>query len=137
MRVRLVDKSEIRLDHEMIWGSIGLALGLVGWVWPADRIPCGCPFKALVGFACPTCGVTRALLGLRRFDVLGALAANPLVALLSLFAAAYCLYAWTTILFRTRRIRIVVTRRWEPMVIRVLVVAVFFANWFYVVLAGR
>ncbi len=39
-----------------------------------------CPFRALTGIPCLTCGSTRALLDLARFDVVGAFSWNPLAA---------------------------------------------------------
>lgn len=38
----------------------------------------GCPFRAVVGFDCPGCGSTRAMLRLTHFDVLGAIDYNVL-----------------------------------------------------------
>ena len=137
MRVRLVKLESGRLDHELIWGSVGLVVGLGAWFYPAYLVPAGCPFKALAGFPCPTCGTTRAFARLREFDVLGALAMNPLIAGLALFAAVFCAYAWTAVLGRTRRIRIGVTHRREPMAIRIAVIILFFANWFYLIAVGR
>jgi hypothetical protein len=40
-----------------------------------------CPFRALTGLPCPFCGGTTAAVRLGRFDVLGALRANPVVVL--------------------------------------------------------
>ena len=37
-----------------------------------------CPIKALTGKACPTCGMTRAMLSLLRFDFKGYLHYNPM-----------------------------------------------------------
>lgn len=65
-----------------VWGGVVLALivaspwgeALSSGLWP-------CTFKSLTGFACPTCGTTRAALLLARFDVVGALTQYPLAAL--------------------------------------------------------
>ena len=40
-----------------------------------------CPFRAVTGLPCPFCGGTTAAVRLGRFDVLGALRANPVVVL--------------------------------------------------------
>ena len=37
-----------------------------------------CPISSLLGFPCPTCGVTRALLSLLRFDFRASLSYHPL-----------------------------------------------------------
>jgi len=38
----------------------------------------GCPFRAVLGFDCPGCGSTRAMLRLTHFDLLGAMNYNAL-----------------------------------------------------------
>lgn len=37
-----------------------------------------CPIKAIIGKACPTCGMTRAMLSLLRFDINGYIHYNPM-----------------------------------------------------------
>jgi hypothetical protein len=137
MRFRLVERSRDRLDHELIWGAVGLAVGLIGLLFPLQNLHIRCVFKWLTGRPCPTCGMTRSLLRLRRLDVAGAIAANPMIAALAVFAAIYVVYAWITILFRTRRVRVERTKRWEPTVVRALAVAAVVGNWVYLVAVGR
>ena len=63
----------------MLWGSAALicvlfsplAGRLADGMWP-------CVFKAITGFACPTCGTTRAAVLLSELDVWTALAHYPL-----------------------------------------------------------
>jgi len=112
-------------------------LGLMWLVFPLEGVRIRCLFKVLTGWPCPTCGMTRSFIHLRHVDLAGAFAANPAIAALALFAGVYCFYAWAAVLFRTRRIRISVTRRWEPTLIRVLVVVGIVGNWVYLLLAGR
>jgi hypothetical protein len=50
---------------------------LVKWNVPLPR----CAFKTVTGFPCFTCGATRALAALGRFEVLQALKFNPLITL--------------------------------------------------------
>ena len=137
MRFQLTEMTRERLDHEMIWGVIALILGVAGLVFPLERLPPLCVFKAVTGWPCLTCGMTRSLIHLKHFDILGAFVANPLIAAFALFAGAFCLYAWIAVLFRTRRIRIHTTRPWEPTLIRVLIVAAVVGNWVYLIAAGR
>lgn len=47
------------------------------WLIAAWQRGIGCPFHALTGLPCPSCGATRAALALLRLDVAGALAFNP------------------------------------------------------------
>ncbi len=135
MRVRLVDRKEIGLDHEVIWGSIGITLGAMALLVPFDVLAMRCAFKAMFGLPCLTCGMTRSWMHLRRLDLFGAFFFNPLMTVFYIFAALYCAYALVAVVFRTRRIRIEVTHRWEPKAIRVGVVAVALANWIYLIAA--
>ena len=48
----------------------------------------GCPFRAVLGFDCPGCGSTRAMLRLTHFDLLGAVNYNALC------VAGVVLLAW-------------------------------------------
>ena len=50
---------------------------LVKWNVPLPR----CAFKTITGFPCFTCGSTRALAALSRFEVLQAVKFNPLITL--------------------------------------------------------
>jgi len=137
MRIYLKKLSPRELDHELIWGSVGLAMGIIGLFFPLERVHLRCPFKATTGFACPTCGMTRSFIHLRRLEFAAAFAANPLIAAFAVFAAVYCAYALAAVVFRTRRIRIAPTRPWEPMAIRILALAAVLANWIYLVAVGR
>jgi len=137
MRLQFIETSRDRLDHELIWGAVGLAVGLIGLLFPLQNLHIRCVFRGLTGWPCPTCGMTRSLLWLRRLNVAGAIAANPMIAGLAVFAAIYVVYAWIAILFRTRRVRVELTKRWEPTVVRVLAVATVVGNWIYLIAAGR
>ncbi len=64
-----------------LWGGAALVSTAAAPFTPAlaRGLP-PCPFRALVGIPCLTCGGTRALLALARFDVGGAFSWNPLAA---------------------------------------------------------
>ena len=63
----------------MLWGASVLVLvlaspwasGLAGAFW-------ACPFKAITGWPCPSCGTARAAVALAKLDVWGALVHYPL-----------------------------------------------------------
>jgi len=137
MRVQLIQRKATELNHELIWGAIGLAIGLAALIVPFERLGFRCLLKATTGGPCPTCGMTRSLVRLRHFDIAGGFVANPLIAALALFAVLYCAYATLAVVFDTRRIRIALTRPWEPWLIRILVLAALLGNWIYLVLVGR
>ena len=71
-----------RVTGPMALGGLLLAGGVVVRLFGLDHAGISfCYFKALTGYACFTCGSTRALGALSRFDVLGAFAVQPLVTL--------------------------------------------------------
>ncbi len=93
-----------------------------------------CYFKALTGYACFTCGTTRALGSLARFDLPAAFAVQPLVT-----TATLALLLWgaldAILVLSGRR----TTVRLEGRALRaVTVVAAGLAilNWFYLLEAG-
>lgn len=49
----------------------------------------GCPFFALTGMECPTCGATRAIFCLLSFDIEGYLFYNPMAAFLIVAMVLY------------------------------------------------
>jgi len=137
MRIRLIHRSQIGLDHELLWGAIGLVLALAALLTPFALLPYRCPFKVLTGIPCPTCGMTRGLIAARHLDFSTAFLMNPLAAVVAVGFGLFVVYAWIAILLRTRRIRLAVTRSWEPTAIRIGVVTVFLANWLFLIAVGR
>lgn len=78
-------------DLVLLSGLTALAVIGLAWSWPVwgEAIRVICPFRALTGIACPTCGGTRALVAAAHGELGAALRLNPLVAL-----AATGLMAW-------------------------------------------
>ncbi len=133
---RRLDRSEI--DHELIWGTVALFIfGVARWFPFGYFPPPACPFKVLTGYPCCTCGMTRSFLAFVRADLLLAFAWNPLVALGAVGGALYLCYAFIVLVFRLPRIRWSLTARWERIAVRVGVVALFLANWIYLIVVGR
>jgi hypothetical protein len=119
-----------------IFAGIGLLAGAAVWVLRLDRIPVTlCVFKGLTGLPCPTCGSTRALGRLFALDFAGALAMNPFTT-----AAAVVLAAWgladLALLTRRQSLGVEVSPR-TGFALRVLALALFLANWVYLLAAGR
>ena len=94
-----------------------------------------CAFKAVTGLPCMACGTTRALARLYRLDLPGAVTMNPLSA-----AVALALVPWglmdLVLLPRGRALSLEISRGLAPFV-RVTAVALVFANWAYLIVAGR
>ena len=93
-----------------------------------------CYFKALTGYACFTCGTTRALGHLARFDLPAAFAVQPLVT-----AGTLALLLWGAIdaglVLAAKR----TTVRLEGRALRtatILLVALATLNWFYLLATG-
>jgi hypothetical protein len=94
-----------------------------------------CTLKALTGIPCPSCGGTRAVELLARFDLAGAWAMNPLVTALALLVIPWALadaWLWP----RGKALELSVAPP-AAAVLRVLAVVVVLVNWLYLVLAGR
>ena len=116
-----------------LWGGAALVSTAAAPFAPAlaRGLP-PCPFRALVGVPCLTCGSTRALLALARFDVGQALAWNPLAAA----AAILFVLGGIAALGAALAGRNVEVPRPTPPLRAALALAVA-ANWAFLVAAGR
>ena len=74
-----LDRGEV--DHERLWGAVGLACLALGGLWARQMglVPLGCVFKAVTGIPCLTCGASRAALALAHGHPLAAFRLHPLV----------------------------------------------------------
>jgi hypothetical protein len=121
-------------------GAIFLACGVViaaaVGLLHLDHLPVTlCAFKAVTGLPCMSCGTTRAFARLYSLDLPGAVTMNPLSA-----AVALALVPWglvdLVLLPRGRALVLEISRGLAPFV-RVTAVALVFANWAYLIVAGR
>jgi hypothetical protein len=67
------------------WVALGVLLAVLGawasgFLEPVSALLPGCAFKRLTGFACATCGLTRCVLALGRWDWAGAFRWHPVAA---------------------------------------------------------
>ena len=140
MKLLLVDRKEISLNHELIWTLVTVGVLLVGAITvyaPWVPVPVGqCPFKLVTGLPCASCGATRALQALLLGDVPGALAVNPLFALVYIGGAAWAVYGLTVTALGLRRVRISMTKRGLSLTLAVALPAAVIANWAYLIWAG-
>jgi len=126
------------VDHEAIWGPLAILGLLVARFFPFDLISMGaCPWRALSGIPCPTCGGTRCMIELTHLEFGAALAMNPLVTLAGLAAAAYAVHALGVWLLGWRRWRPNVSSPRAQRVLRIGTVAALLLNWIYLILVGR
>ena len=120
------------IDHELIWlvvsvtaGAMGLLAVRLGLNWPR------CPFLAVTGFPCLTCGATRATIAFFHGNFSLAWWWNPLALLALCGVAVFDLYALAVLLGRSTRIRIVDWTSVEKNFVRIAVVSLLMLNWLY------
>lgn len=124
-------------DHELIWLFVSLTTAALAFFWLHSGLPWPkCPWHALTGFACPTCGGTRCALHFANGELLRALHFNPMVFFGFCGLIVFDLYAFIVLVFRLPRFRIdhVSSRaaRWT----RVIIVSGVLLNWAYLIHAG-
>ncbi len=124
------------IDHEVLWLLISLSafLGLLLWLSAGLATP-RCAFRALTGLPCLTCGATRSAWQFLHGHFLTSLRFNPLAFLGYCGIAIFDLYAMAVLITRTPRLRLSNFTRIEKLAARILVVALLFGNWLYLVVA--
>ena len=142
MNIEVDRQGAIAINHELIWGTlVGLtfvtALAFPFWSNYYSTI---CPMKLIAGIPCVLCGGTRAVSAWTHGDFYAAFTLNPLAALLSVFMAAYLIYA-AAVLIINKQWRI----RFDPGALSVrtrvciggAVLVGLALNWAYLITAGR
>jgi hypothetical protein len=124
--------SDHRVVHEAIWAPLIASAFVAARFFPFEKISfLVCPFKAITSIPCLTCGGTRAMIALSRFDLLRAVEMNPLVTIAALCGALYVLHA----------IRVLITQKpWRPAMPRMMrpgLIAAALLNWGYLIAVGR
>ncbi|HTP28552.1 MAG TPA: DUF2752 domain-containing protein [Anaeromyxobacteraceae bacterium] len=121
-----------RFGHEDAFAAIGVLSFLAARFMPLLQLHYVCPFKALTGLPCATCGMTHAFVYLAHGKLAAAARASPLGALL---AAGFWLFA---IVDGVRLAAGLSLPSLRPQVARALAwgcVAAFLANWAFLMLA--
>jgi Protein of unknown function (DUF2752) len=118
-----------------LWGVVAACSLLLRpfWLELAPFVP-ACPFRAITGIPCPTCGTTHAALALLNGRLGDALSANPLAALggIAFIVGGFLAPAWATF-------------RWPipsfptplPGWSRAMIVAILLAGWAYLIGTSR
>src|SRR3954447_8932475 len=92
-------------DHELVWLVISVAGFAAGAIWLRLGFPTmRCPFLAMTGYPCLTCGATRCSIAFAHGDVVTALAWNPLVTLGLCALVLFDVYAVIVLVTRSPRL---------------------------------
>jgi hypothetical protein len=120
-------------DKQLAWLWFGVDVSAVllrpFWLAVAPMLP-PCPFRALTGVPCPSCGTTRAAISLLHGDVIASLADNPLA---SLAGIAFVVGGALVPLWISLGGKLPALPRPLPLWLRMTAVAVLIANWAWVI----
>jgi Protein of unknown function (DUF2752) len=135
-RVSIAERDPSRLvTAPMMFAGLALAAAVAARLTGLDRAGFAfCYFKALTGYACFTCGATRALAHLARFDLSGALAVQPLVTVSTLGLVAWGLLD-ALLLVASKRTELRMSGR-VPVVAFAVGAALVVLNWLYLLATG-
>lgn len=132
MRVIWRRNSPGAFDYELVWLSVSVLSAVFGLLWLHFAMPWpGCPFLAITGYPCLTCGATRCAIALAHGNFSAAWVWNPF-ALISLCAVAFFdLYAAIVLLTRGPRLRLIDWTRPQKNAFRLATIALIALNWIY------
>ncbi len=123
------------LDSELIGsGVFFLGVGVAVAVPTALLSKLFCPFKALTGLPCATCGSGRTMMALLHFEPLSALQLNPGATIAWIAWTVFAVYGAVVVVLRLPRLRIHGLRLTRGLVIAGMLVAV--VNWAYLIATG-
>src|SRR3954465_14122762 len=95
-------------NHELVWLVVSIAAAVGGITWLSLGLPTmRCPFLAMTGYPCLTCGATRCSIAFAHANFGAALAWNPLATIVLCGLALFNVYALIVLLARLPRLRIV------------------------------
>jgi len=133
MRFRplLVDERQLAA----LWGVLAVSSLLLRpfWLAFAPLLP-ACPFRALTGLPCLSCGTTRAAVALLHGDIVRALAINPLATLagIAFIAGGFVAPLWALASLPLPRLGTP-----TPRALRVGLVGVLLLDWAWVIATTR
>jgi Protein of unknown function (DUF2752) len=119
-------------NHELVWLSVSLAALVGGAIWLSLGFPTlRCPFLAVTGYPCLTCGATRCAIAFLHGDFLVAWHWNPLALVALCGIAIFDVYAAIILVTGAPRPRLTDWSPGEKNAVRVAVVALIVVNWIY------
>jgi hypothetical protein len=121
-------------NHELIWLAVSAAVVAAGVVWLGLGLPwLRCPFRAVTGYPCLTCGATRCTIAFLHGNLPLAWSWNPLAFCALCAVALFDVYALIVLAARAPRLRVIDWTSRETNAVRLAVIAVILANWAYLV----
>jgi hypothetical protein len=123
----------LREDRQIaaLWGVLAVSSLLLRplWLALAPALP-PCPFRALTGIPCLSCGTTRAALAVLHGDIVNALAINPLATLAGagFIVGGLAAPMWTSLSLPLPRIAAP-----PPRALRIALVAALLLDWAWVI----
>lgn len=136
MRISIKKRNERELNLPLIYLTIFLfcfcCLYLLFTLNIIPQIPCF--FKLITDHPCPTCGTTRLTESLLHFNFIQAFLFNPMIFLLGVIFILWGLYGFYQ-MFSGKKVVFVLTNK-DWIVLRILIISIIIANWFYLELMG-
>jgi hypothetical protein len=119
-------------NHELVWLAVSVTAAVGGAIWLRLGFPTlRCPFLAVTGYPCLTCGATRCAIAFLRADFFAAWLWNPLALVALCGVALFDVYALIVLITRGPRLRLVDWTRPEKNAVRIAVIALIAVNWIY------
>jgi hypothetical protein len=119
-------------NHELVWLAVSGAALVGGAVWLRLGFPTlRCPFLAVTGYPCLTCGATRGAIAFLHGNVGSAWSWNPLAMAALAGVALFDVYAAVVLVMRAPRFRVVDWTRTEKNAVRIVAVGLIAVNWAY------
>jgi hypothetical protein len=121
-------------NHELVWLAVSAAALAAGSIWLWLGLPWRrCPFLAVTGFPCLTCGATRCAIAFLHGNLSMAWSWNPLAFVALCAVALFNLYALIVLVARGARLRVIAWTRAEKNAVRLAVIALIVMNWAYLI----
>ena len=132
MRVVWRRHSPGAFDYELVWLTVSVLAAASGLLWLHFAMPWpSCPFLAVTGYPCLTCGATRCAIALAHGNFSAAWLWNPLALVALCTVALFDVYAAIVLIARVPRLRLVDWTATEKNAVRIGAVVFVAANWIY------
>jgi hypothetical protein len=119
-------------NHELVWLAVSAGAVAAGAVWLGLGLPwLRCPFLAVTGYPCLTCGATRCAIALLHGNLPLAWSWNPLAFVAFCAVALFNLYALIVLVAGSPRLRVIDWTGAEKNAIRIAVIVLIAVNWAY------